>query len=100
MPILWPLAKFLFNVVGPSIPDVVKTVNALKQQHTQTAPRGERIQEYFLDVERKLAQQLEMIESLTKQCELIHQIARKALIAGGLAIALALIAVGTVFLTR
>lgn len=100
MPILWPLAKFLFHVVGPSIPDVVKTVTTLKQQHPQTAPRGERIQEHFLDVERKLAQQLEMIESLTRQCELIHQIARKALIAGGLAIALALIAVGTVFLTR
>ena len=100
MPILWPLAKFLFNVVGPSIPDVVKTVNTLKQQHTQTAPQGERIQEHFLNVERKLAQQLEMIESLTRQCELIHHIARKALIAGGLAIALALIAVGTVFLTR
>lgn len=100
MPILWPLVKFLFNVVGPSIPDVVKTVTALKQQHNQTAPQGNRIQEHVLNVERKLAQQLEMIESLTRQCELVHHIARKALIAGGLAIALALIAVGTVFLTR
>lgn len=100
MPVLWPLAKFLFNVVGPSIPDVVKTVTTLKQQHNQTASQGERRPERFLDVERKLAQQLEMLESLTRHCERVHRIARKALIAGCLAIALALIAVGTVFLTR
>ena len=100
MPVLWPLVKFLFNVVGPSIPDVVKTVTTLKQQHNQTAPQGERIQEHFLDMERKLAQQLEMIESLTQQLELIHHMARKALIAACLAGVLALIALGTVFLTR
>lgn len=99
MPILWPLVKFLFNVVGPSLPNVVKTVTTLKQQPNQTASHGKQRQERFLDVERKLAHQLEMLESLTRQCELVHHIARKALIAGCLAIALALIAVGTVFLT-
>lgn len=99
MPLLWPLAKFLFNVVGPSLPDVVKTVTTLKQQPHQTAAHGDQMQERFLNVERKLAQQLELLESLTMQCELVHRIARKALIAGCLATALALIAVGTVFLT-
>lgn len=99
MPLLWPLVKFLFNVVGPSLPDMVKTVTTLKPQPHQTDSHGDQRQERFLNVERKLAQQLELLESLTRQCELVHRIARKALIAGCLAIALALIAVGTVFLT-
>ena len=89
MPVNWPLVKFLFNVVRPSIPDLVKILKTLKQQHNQTP-----------DMERKLAQQLEMIESLTQQLELIHHRARKALIAACLAGVLALLALGTVFLTR
>lgn len=99
MPVVWPLVKLLFKVVGPSIPDVVQTVTALKQQHDQTASQADQLQERFLEVDRKLAQQLELIESLTKQLELVHRIAQKALIAGCVACVLALIAVGTLLFT-
>ena len=120
MPVNWPLVKLLFNMVRQIIPDMAKILKTLKQQHNQTLDMERKLAQQLemiesltqqlelihqqhnqtLDMERKLAQRLEMIESLTQQLELIHHMARKALIAACLAIALALIAVGTVFLTR
>ena len=90
MPVNWPLVKLLFNMVRQIIPDVAKILKTLKQQHNQT-----------LDMEQQLAQQLEMIESLTQTLKQQHNqtldMARKALIAACLAGVLALIALGTVF---
>ena len=61
MPVNWPLVKLLFNMVRQIIPDVAKILKTLKQQHNQT-----------LDMEQQLAQQLEMIESLTQTLKQQH----------------------------
>ena len=89
MPAVWPIAKFLFQLVAPNIPDIVSTVATLKNQQAEPQAREEPFQARIADMEQKVAQQLELIESLTKQIDALQTILRRTLIIGLVALGLA-----------
>lgn len=97
MPVAWPIAKFLFKLVAPSIPDIVSTVSTLKNQQTEPQPREEPFQARIAEMEQRLAQQLELIEKLTKQINALQTILWRTLIIGLAALGLALTGLVLIF---
>ncbi len=80
MPVAWPIAKFLFQLVAPSIPDIVSTVATLKKQQAEPQSREEPFEARIVELERKFTQQLELIEKLTRQVDSLQTILRRTLI--------------------
>ena len=97
MPVAWPIAKFLFKLVAPSIPDIISTISNLKQQQGNVQSREETLEERFTEFDRKLAQQLELIDNLTKQVVTLHLILRRTLIISILALCFALTGLALIF---
>ena len=99
MPVAWPIAKFLFQLVAPSIPDVVSTIATLKKQQAEPQPREEPFKARIAEMEQRLAQQLELIEKLTKQVDALHTILWRTLIIGLVALGLSLTGLALIFST-
>ena len=97
MPAAWPIAKFLFKLVAPSIPDIVSTVATLKNQQAEPASREDPVQARIAEMEQRLAQQLELIEKLTKQVHALQTILWRTLIIGLAAFGLALTGLVLIF---
>lgn len=97
MPAAWPIAKFLFKLVAPSIPDIVSTVTTLKNQQTAPPSREDPFQARIAEMEQRLTQQLELIEKLTKQVEALQTILWRTLIIGVVALGLALVGLALIF---
>ena len=97
MPVAWPIAKFLFQLVAPNIPDIVSTVATLKKQQAEPQPREEPFQARIAGIEQRLAQQLELIEKLTKQVDALQTILWRTLIIGLAALGLALTGLAFIF---
>lgn len=97
MPAAWPIAKFLFKLVAPSIPEIISTVSSLKQQQEGVKSQEETLEERFKEIDHKLAQQLELIANLTRQISTLQLILRRTLIISILALSLALIGLGLIF---
>ena len=98
MPVPWPLVGSLIKFLAPNIPDIIDAVKNLKkeQQHEKvvlddTATR-------VLELERRIAAQLQLIEQLTAQLVKLEKAFVWALWAAIFAALLALIALGVVFL--
>ncbi|MYC27691.1 MAG: hypothetical protein F4X63_06840 [Nitrospira sp. SB0662_bin_26] len=90
MPAAWPIAKVLFKLVAPSIPDIVSTISTLKNQQAEPQIREEPLQARIAEVERRLTQQLELVEKLTKQLDALQTILWRTLIISLAALGLAL----------
>lgn len=90
MPVAWPIAKFLFKLVAPSIPDIVSTVATLHNQQAEPPSREDPFQARIAELERTLSQQLELIRNLTKQIEVLQTILWRTLVIGLVALGLAL----------
>ena len=97
MPIAWPIVKFLFKWVAPTIPEIISTVSNLKEQHEQTTTQEEHLDKRFLEIERNLAIQLKVINNLTRQIDALQIIFRRTLIISILALCLALLGLGLIF---
>ncbi|MYA28044.1 MAG: hypothetical protein F4Z24_01680 [Nitrospira sp. SB0666_bin_27] len=90
MPAAWPIAKVLFKLVAPSIPDIVSTISTLKNQQAEPQIREEPLQARIAEMERRLTQQLELVEKLTKQLDALQTILWRTLIISLAALGLAL----------
>ena len=90
MPVAWPIAKVLFKLVAPSIPDIVSTVATLKNQQAGASSREDPVQARIAEMEQQLTQQLELIEKLTKQIDALQTMLWRTLIIGLAALGLAL----------
>lgn len=99
MPAAWPIAKFLFKLVAPSIPDIVSTVATLKNQQTETQAREDPFQRRIAELEQTLTQQLELIGTLTKQVNALQTILWRTLVIGLVALGLALMGLVLIFYT-
>ena len=86
MPAAWPIAKFLFQLVAPNIPDIVSTVATLKKQQAEPQPREEPFKARIAEMEQTLTQQLELIEKLTKQVDALQMILWRTLIISALSL--------------
>ena len=90
MPVAWPIAKFLFKLVAPSIPDVISTVATLKNQQAAPQTREDPFQARIAGMEQRVTQQLELIEKLTKQVAALQTILWRTLVISLVALGLAL----------
>ena len=90
MPVAWPIAKFLFKIVAPSIPEIVSSISKLKHQQEDEQSREETLERRLLVIERNLGQQLELIDNLTRQIVTLQLILRRTLIISIVALGLAL----------
>ena len=97
MPAAWPIAKFLFKLVAPSIPDIVSTVATLKNQQAEPQTREEPLQARIAEMEQRLTQQLELIETLTQQVKALQTILWRTLVIGLVALGLALTGLALIF---
>ena len=97
MPFAWPIVKFLFKWVAPTIPEIISTVSNLKEQHEQTTTQEEHLDKRFLEIERNLTIQLKVINNLARQINSLHVILRRTLIISILALCLALLGLGLIF---
>ena len=99
MPAAWPIAKFLFQLVAPNIPDIVSTVATLKKQQAEPQPREEPFKARIAEMEQTLTQQLELIEKLTKQVDALQMILWRTLIISVVALGLSLTGLALIFYT-
>ena len=90
MPAAWPIAKVLFKLVAPRIPDIVSTISTLKNQQAEPPTREEPLQERIAEMEQRLTRQLELVEKLTKQLDALQTILWRTLIIALAALGLAL----------
>lgn len=97
MPAAWPIAKVLFKLVAPSIPDIVSTISTIKNQQTAPPSREDLSQARIAEMEKRLTQQLELIEKLTKQIDALQTILWRTLIIGLAALGLALTGLALIF---
>ena len=97
MPAAWPIAKFLFKLVAPSIPDIVSTVTTLKNQQAEAQAQEGSFQRRMAEMEQTLAQQLELIEKLTKQVHALQTILWRTLVIGLVALGMALMGLALIF---
>ena len=98
MPVPWTIFGALFKFLAPNLPDIINAVKNLKreQQHERvvlddTATR-------VLELEKRIAAQLQLIEQLTAQLAKMEKAFVWALWASIFAAVLAMIALGVVFL--
>jgi hypothetical protein len=97
MPAAWPIAKFLFQLVAPSIPDIISSISNLKNQQEDVQSQEETLEKRFDAIERSVAQQLELIDKLTRQIAALNIILRRTLLISILALCLALIGLALIF---
>ena len=99
MPVAWPIVRFLFKWVAPSIPEIISTVSNLREQREQTTMQEEDFDKRFLEIERNLTIQLKVINNLTRQIDSLNVIIRRTLIISILALCLGLLVLGLIFFT-
>ena len=97
MPVAWPIAKFLFKLVAPNVPDIVSTIATLKNQQAEPQARENPFQARISGVEHTLTQQLELIGKLTKQIGALQTILWRTLIISLVALGLALTGLALIF---
>jgi len=89
----WPILKFLFRVVAPTIPEIVSTISKMKNQEGEPHSHQQDFKHRVADLDRRLAMQLDLIDTLTTQLAALQLIVRRAHIIGIMALALAVIAI-------
>jgi len=98
MAIPWSVLSFVFRVVGPSIPEILSTINKLKTDQQKETEETESLQARFTEIDRTLSVQLELIDQLTKQLRELERAIKKAMGLALLALALAVLTLGMWFL--
>ncbi len=73
MPFAWTIAKFLFKVVAPSVPEIVSTVARLKKQPLQEWTEQGTADARLGELEQTVAAQLQLIEQLTNQLQTVQR---------------------------
>ena len=99
MALILPIAKFLLKWVAPNIPEIVSTIATIKQQQGTRRTEGETFEERVANIDHKFAQQLELIETLTRQVQSLKAILRWTLIIGMVALLLSLTGLVIMFAT-
>ncbi|MEC4675168.1 MAG: hypothetical protein VST68_13345 [Nitrospirota bacterium] len=92
----WPILKFLFRVVAPTIPEILSTISKMKNQEAEQPSHKQDVEHRIADLDRRLAMQLDLIDTLTTQLAALQLIVRRALTIGIIALALAVIAIAII----
>ena len=89
----WPIVKFLFRVVAPTLPEIVSTISKMRNQEAEQHTHQQDIEHRIAELNRRLALQLDLIDTLTTQLTSLQLIVRRTLIIGIIALLLSVIAV-------
>jgi len=100
MPLAWPIIKFLFQVVAPTLPEIVSTVSKMRNPDSETDMHEQNLERRIADLDRRLALQLDLIDTLTTQLTSLHLMLRRTLLLSISALILALITMAWLLLTR
>ncbi len=98
MAVPWTILGALFKFLAPNIPDIIDAVKNLKKEQQKERVVLDDTATRVLDLEKRLAAQLQLIEQLTAQLVKLERAFVWALGAAIFAALLALIALGMVFL--
>ena len=99
MPVPWTIFGALFKFLAPNLPDIIDAVKSLKKSQQQEKIVLDDTATRVLELERRIAAQLQLIEQLTVQLAKMEKAFVWALWAAIFAALLALIALGVLFLS-
>ncbi len=96
MPVPWTMLGALFKFLAPNLPDIIDAVKSLKKEQQKEKIALDDTAGRVLELERRIAAQLQLIEQLTVQLAKMEKAFVRALWASIFAVVLALIALGVV----
>jgi cell division protein FtsB len=96
MAIPWTILGALFRFLAPNIPEIIATVKTLKKEQQREKVELDDTATRVIDLERRIAAQLQLIEQLTAQLSKLEKAFTWALWASIFAVVLAAIALGIV----
>jgi len=99
MPVPWTMLGALFKFLAPNLPDIIDAVKNLKREQQKERVVLDDTATRVLELEKRLAAQLQLIEQLTVQLAKMEKAFVWALWASIFAALLALIALGVLFLS-
>ena len=97
MPVPWTMIGALFKFLAPNLPDIIDAVKTLKKEQQKEQLVLDDTAAHVLELEKRIAAQLQLIEQLTTQLVKLEKAFVWALWAAIFAAVLALIALGVVF---
>lgn len=97
MAVPWTIIGSLIRFLAPNIPDIIDAVKNLKKEQQKEKIVLDDTATHVLELEKRLAAQLQLIEQLTAQLVKMEKALVWALWAAIFAAVLALIALGVVF---
>jgi CHASE3 domain sensor protein len=98
MPVPWTMLGALFKFLAPNLPDIIDAVKNLKKAQQQEKIVLDDTATRVIELESRIAAQLQLIEQLTVQLAKMEKAFVWALWASIFAAILTLIALGVVFL--
>lgn len=98
MPVPWTILGALFKFLAPNLPDIINAVKNLKKAQQQEKVVLDDTATRVLELEKRIAAQLQLIEQLSVQLAKMEKAFVWALWAAIFAAVLAVIALGVVFL--
>ena len=98
MAVPWTILGALFRFLAPNLPDILDVVKSLKKEQQREKVTLDDTTTRVVELERRIEQQLLLIEQLMAQIAKLEKLLVWALWASVFALLLALIALGVVFL--
>ena len=97
MPVPWTILGALFKFLAPNLPEIIDAVKSLKKEQQKEKIVLDDTATHVLELENRIAAQLQLIEQLTAQLVKLEKAFVWALWAALFAAVLALLALGVVF---
>ena len=98
MPVPWTILGALFKFLAPNLPEIIDAVKNLKREQQKEKVVLDDTATRVLELEKRLAAQLQLIEQLTNQVVTLEKALAWATWTALFALVLALITLGIVFL--
>ncbi|MBI3810306.1 MAG: hypothetical protein HY284_07620 [Nitrospirae bacterium] len=96
MPVPWTILGALFKFLAPNLPEIINAVKTLKKEQQREKVELNDTATRVLELEKRIAAQLQLIEQLTAQLVKLEKAFVGALWASIFAAVLAVIALGVV----
>jgi CHASE3 domain sensor protein len=96
MPVPWTMLGALFKFLAPNLPDIIDAVKSLKKEQQKEKIALDDTATRVLELEKRIAAQLQLIEQLTAQLAKMETAFVWALWASIFALVLALIGLGLI----
>ena len=93
MSLPWTIAKAVFKVVAPNIPEIVSTISKLKGRPGEEVDDEDSVTNHVTELEKTMTTQLQLIEQLAAQVQALQKMLTIAFSLAAAATVLALISI-------